>query len=149
MQAHVQQVLAGIHVVQAFGQEEREQERFTNFASNAIAAFRRGVLVTNLSNLYTGLVLTLGNGVVLLIGAQQVIHGLPANDPLTFGTLLIFLAYLTTLQNQIGTLARTYVGASKPPGGDRSGDGISGDAERDRAITRGGCCVIGARGCDD
>ena len=71
MQSHVQQVLSGIHVVQAFGQEMRERERFSNFAGEALRAFRRGVLVTNLSNLYTGLVLTIGTGVVLLIGAGR------------------------------------------------------------------------------
>jgi ABC-type multidrug transport system fused ATPase/permease subunit len=108
MQAHVQQVLSGIHVVQAFGQEMRESERFTDFAGRAIRAFRRGVLVTNLSNLYTGLVLVLGNGVVLLIGARQVIFGLPLQHPLTFGELLVFLAYLNTLQSQMTTLSRTY-----------------------------------------
>src|SRR4051812_48359545 len=50
MQAHVQQVLSGIQVVQAFGQETREQERFTDFAGQAVRAFRRGIFVTNLSN---------------------------------------------------------------------------------------------------
>ena len=34
---------------------------------------------------------------------------LPADDPLTFGKLLIFLAYLATLQGQISTLARGYI----------------------------------------
>ena len=35
-------------------QEVREQERFTSFAGQAIRAFRRGVLVTNLSCQMTG-----------------------------------------------------------------------------------------------
>jgi ATP-binding cassette, subfamily B, bacterial len=103
MQAHVQQVLSGIHVVQAFGQEVREHERFSENAGEAIREFRRGVLVTNLSNLYTGLILTLGTGVVLYIGAKQVIAG-----ALSTGTLLVFLGYLNTLQNQVWTLTRTY-----------------------------------------
>jgi ATP-binding cassette subfamily B protein/subfamily B ATP-binding cassette protein MsbA len=103
MQAHVQQVLSGIHVVQAFGQESREHERFTSFAGEAIGAFRRSVLVTNLSNLYTGLVLTLGTGAVLLLGARQVIAG-----HLLAGKLLIFLAYVNALQAQITTLVKTY-----------------------------------------
>jgi ATP-binding cassette subfamily B protein/subfamily B ATP-binding cassette protein MsbA len=103
MQAHVQQVLSGIHVVQAFGQEGREHERFTSFAGEAIGAFRRSVLVTNLSNLYTGLVLALGTGVVLLLGARQVIAG-----NLLAGKLLIFLAYVNALQAQITTLVKTY-----------------------------------------
>ncbi|HEX3356282.1 MAG TPA: ABC transporter ATP-binding protein [Tepidisphaeraceae bacterium] len=103
MQAHVQQVLSGIHVVQAFGQEVREHERFAENAGQAIRAFRRGVLVTNLSNLYTGLILTMGTGVVLYVGARQVIAG-----SLSVGTLLVFLGYLNTLQNQVWTLTRTY-----------------------------------------
>jgi ATP-binding cassette subfamily B protein/subfamily B ATP-binding cassette protein MsbA len=104
MQAHVQQVLSGIQVVKAFGQEEREHERFTDFASAAIRAFRRGVFVTNLSNLYTGLVLAVGNGFVLLIGARQVLR-----DELTLGELLLFISYLNMMQSQVSTLARTYV----------------------------------------
>ena len=104
MQAHVQQVLAGIHVVQAFGQETREHERFTDYASAAIRAFRRGAFVTNLSNLYTGLVLAVGNGIVLLVGARQVLR-----DELTLGELLLFISYLNMMQAQVSTLARTYV----------------------------------------
>ncbi len=124
MQAHVQQVLSGIHVVQAFGQEVREHERFSENAGEAIRAFRRGVLVTNLSNLYTGLILTLGTGVVLYVGAKQVIAG-----ALSIGTLLAFLAYLNTLQNQVWTLTRTYSSLQSRRAGDRSGDGIFDDAE--------------------
>jgi ATP-binding cassette subfamily B protein/subfamily B ATP-binding cassette protein MsbA len=101
--AHVQQTLAGIPVVQAFAQEEREQARFQEFADAAIRAQQRSTFLGSLNSLSSGLVTTLGTGVILWFGAHHVTHG-----PLTVGSLLVFLAYLTTLQTQMKTFANLY-----------------------------------------
>ena len=101
--AHVQQTLAGIPVVQAFAQEEREQARFQEFADAAIRAQQRSTFLGSLNSLSSGLVTTLGTGVILWFGARHVTHG-----ALTVGTLLVFLAYLTTLQAQMRTFANLY-----------------------------------------
>ncbi len=101
--AHVQQTLAGIPVVQAFAQEEHEHARFQEFADAAIRAQQRSTFLGSLNSLSSGLVTTLGAGIILWFGARHVIHG-----PLTIGDLLVFLAYLTTLQTQMKTFANLY-----------------------------------------
>jgi len=101
--AHLQQTLAGIPVVQAFAQEEREQSRFEQFADAAIRAQQKSTLLGSLNSLGSGLVTALGTGVILWLGAQRVLQG-----SLTLGSLLVFLAYLMSLQAQMKTLASTW-----------------------------------------
>lgn len=103
IQSHVHQTLAGIQVVQAFAQEEREDERFRKFASQAIRARRRGVLFSSLSGLTTGAISTAGNAVVLFVGAHRVLDG-----SLSIGSLLVFVAYLNLLHGQMKNTMRAY-----------------------------------------
>jgi ATP-binding cassette subfamily B protein/subfamily B ATP-binding cassette protein MsbA len=103
IQAHLQQTLTGISVVQAFGQEAREQMRLQQHADEVIRAQQQTVLLTNLNTLGSGLVTTLGAGVVLWFGAQHVLAG-----SLSIGGLLVFLVYLTTLQAQTRAVAEAY-----------------------------------------
>src|SRR6185369_129763 len=70
--AHLQQTLAGIPVVQAFVQEEREQMRFAQFADAAIRAQQRSTLLGSLNSLGSGLVTALGTGIILWLGAHRV-----------------------------------------------------------------------------
>jgi ATP-binding cassette subfamily B protein/subfamily B ATP-binding cassette protein MsbA len=112
IQAHVQRSLSGVQVVQAFAQEERELERFRKCTHAALESQRRLTLATALYNLASGLVLALGTGAVLWVGARHVLAG-----RLSVGGLVVFLTYLTLLQGQMKTLAGIYstlqeVGAS-------------------------------------
>ena len=101
IQTHVQQTLSGVQVVQAFGQENREYDRFHEYAAAAIRAHQRNVFLGNVSNLWTGLIVAAGTGVTLLLGSRLVLQ-----DNLTVGELLVFLAYLATLQGHFQSLAR-------------------------------------------
>ena len=103
MQTHVQQTLTGIPVVQAFGQEQREHRRFREVARSIIRAHQRGSLVGGLHGLGTGLGTTLGLMAVLWVGAHRVLDG-----ALTLGSLLVFLAYLGSLQAQLKVFAGAY-----------------------------------------
>jgi ATP-binding cassette, subfamily B, bacterial len=103
IQAHIQQTLTGIPVVQAFAQEEREQQRFQDFAAAAIRTQQRSALLTSVNSLTSGLVTTLGSGVILWVGARHVLDG-----RLTLGAILVFLFYLTSLQAQMKILAGLY-----------------------------------------
>ncbi|HXG08648.1 MAG TPA: ABC transporter ATP-binding protein, partial [Gemmataceae bacterium] len=96
IQSHVQQTLSGIPVVQAFAREEHEQNRLRQFTEAAVRAQQRSTLVGGLSELASGLIVTLGTGLVLWFGARQVLRG-----ELTVGSLLVFLAYLGSLQTQL------------------------------------------------
>jgi len=103
LQSHIQQTLTGIPVVQAFGQEERESSRFTTYADAAIRTQQRSALLGSFNSLSSGLVTTLGSGVILWIGAQNVLAG-----TLTLGSILVFLAYLNALQTQMKVFAGLY-----------------------------------------
>lgn len=96
IQAHVHQTLVGIQVVQAFSREQHEQDRFHHFTGLAVKAQRRGVWLGNLSDLGAGAVVTLGTGVVLWIGAREVLA-----KNITVGELLVFLAYLSAVYDQM------------------------------------------------
>lgn len=65
IQSHVQQTLAGMPVVQAFTQEERQHAQLQQYAGVAIAAQQRTALVGSINSLSSGLVMTLGTAIVL------------------------------------------------------------------------------------
>ncbi len=102
IQAHIQQTLTGIPVVQAFVQEDRERARFKQFADAAIRAQQRSTLLGSLNSLGTGLITTAGTGVVLWFGARHVLAG-----QLTIGNIWVFIGYLAALQAQMKILAHT------------------------------------------
>jgi ATP-binding cassette subfamily B protein/subfamily B ATP-binding cassette protein MsbA len=101
--SHVQQTLAGIPVVQAFGQEARQHGLFEQLARTAVRLQTRGTLLSGLGALSSGLVTTLGTGVILLIGAHAVLH-----HHLTIGGLLVFVSYVGLLQGQLAGLTGVY-----------------------------------------
>jgi ATP-binding cassette subfamily B protein/subfamily B ATP-binding cassette protein MsbA len=101
--SHIQQTLTGIPVVQAFAQEERESQRFQKFADAAIQAQQRSTLIGSINSLGSGLVTTLGTGVILWIGAHHVLEG-----TLLVGGLLGFLFYLNSLQTQMKVFANMH-----------------------------------------
>jgi ATP-binding cassette subfamily B protein/subfamily B ATP-binding cassette protein MsbA len=103
LQAHVQRILTGIHVVQAFSQEDREDRRFRKCTASALRSQFRVTLVAGLYNLACGLILTLGIGAVLWVGVRHVMDA-----RLTVGGLLVFLAYLTVLQDQLKAFTGIY-----------------------------------------
>jgi ATP-binding cassette subfamily B protein/subfamily B ATP-binding cassette protein MsbA len=103
IQAHIQQTLTGIPVVQAFGQEEREKEKFERFADNAIRVQQRSTLIGSVNSLTSGLITTIGTGIILWFGARHVLAG-----ELTIGSLLVFLVYLNSLQTQMKTFTGVY-----------------------------------------
>src|SRR5437588_5348346 len=100
MESHVQQTLAGIPVVQAFGQEGRQHRYFMNFVTAAVIARRRALLAENATSLATGMVSAVVMAVVLLVAARHVL-----DRQLTLGGLLVFLAYLGSLQEQVNSFA--------------------------------------------
>jgi ATP-binding cassette, subfamily B, bacterial len=107
LQSHVQQILSGIPVVQAFAQEERERSRFQGFADQAIRIQQRTTLMGSINALSSGLITTLGTGLILWVGAKEALAG-----NLSIGSLLAFLVYLNLLQAQMKILASTYTTAA-------------------------------------
>ena len=103
IEAHLQQTLTGIPVVQAFSREDVEQRRFQDYAAESIRAHKRSALVESAYGLGSGLVTTLGTAAVLWVAAMGVLEG-----RLTIGSTLVFLSYLGMLQGQLGAFTNTY-----------------------------------------
>jgi ATP-binding cassette subfamily B protein/subfamily B ATP-binding cassette protein MsbA len=95
--------MSGISVVQAFTREDHEHNRLRQFTRDSIRVQQRSALAASLYNLGTGLVTALGAALILWAGAHEVMAG-----RLTVGGLLVFVAYLGTLQAQLRTFASVY-----------------------------------------
>ena len=103
IQSHIQQTLTGIPVVQAFGQEERESLRFRGFADAVIRSQQRSALLGSINSLSSGLITTLGSGIILWVAARHVLGGV-----LSLGSIFVFVVYLNSLQGQMKVFAGLY-----------------------------------------
>jgi ATP-binding cassette, subfamily B, bacterial len=97
----VQETLGGIRVVKAFGQEDRERERFTGKASETLRArirlsFQEGGLGS-----MVGLIIAAGEAAVLFIGVRNVQAG-----TLTLGDLLLVMGYLSQLYRPLQSISK-------------------------------------------
>ncbi len=97
----VQEVLAAIRVVKAFGQEEREQARFVRHSSEGVRARIHLTFVEGGFGLLVGFVTALGTAAVLYLGVRHVQLGL-----LTLGSLLLIMGYLAQLYTPLKTMSR-------------------------------------------
>src|ERR687885_71488 len=97
----VQEVLAAVRVVKAFGQEEREQERFVRRSSAGMWARIRYAVGEGVFGLLVGLTTAVGTATVLFIGMRHVQAGV-----LTLGQLLLVLGYLSQLYAPLKTISK-------------------------------------------
>jgi len=97
----VQEVLAAIRVVKAFGQEDREQERFVRRSSEGVQARIQLALAEGGFGLLVGLTTAVGTAVVLFIGIRHVQSGV-----LTLGELLLVMGYLSQLYGPLKTISK-------------------------------------------
>jgi ATP-binding cassette subfamily B protein len=97
----VQEALGALRVVKAFGQEDREQERFVRHASEGMRARMRYTLAESLLGLLRGMTTALGTAVVLYIGVRHVRLGI-----LSLGGLLVVMGYLSQLYSPLRTISR-------------------------------------------
>jgi ATP-binding cassette, subfamily B, bacterial len=100
--AVVQEVVAALRVVKAFGQEDREQERFFRRSSEGMRARLRLTLIEAGFGLLVGLITAIGTSAVLLIGIGHVQSG-----ALTLGELLLVMSYLSQLYTPLKTMSKT------------------------------------------
>jgi ATP-binding cassette subfamily B protein/subfamily B ATP-binding cassette protein MsbA len=103
LMAFVHQTLTALPVVQAFGTELRNRHRFQHLSRDAITRSQRSVLLRNSYGLINGLTMTAGAAIVLYAGGQRVISG-----TLSVGSLLVFVAYMQSMQRAIESLLNTY-----------------------------------------
>src|SRR5213593_575731 len=97
----VQEILGALRVVKAFGQEEREEQRFVRRSREAMRAKLRLAGLEGTHQLVVGMTAAVGTAAVLLIGISHVLSGV-----LTLGELLLVMGYLTQLYEPLRTISR-------------------------------------------
>jgi ATP-binding cassette subfamily B protein len=97
----VQEALAAVRVVKAFGQEDREQERFVDHSSEGMRARIRLILAESSFSLLTGLTTAAGTAAVFFIGIRHIQSGI-----LTLGQMLLVMGYLSQLYTPLRTIGR-------------------------------------------
>ncbi len=97
----VHEVLTALRVVKAFGQEEREHERFLNQARAGMRARLRLLLIEGGLGLVVGLTTAIGTAVVLFLGMEHVQAG-----TLSLGEALLILAYVAQLYAPLKTISK-------------------------------------------
>ena len=92
LSAVTQEAIAGVRVVRAYGQEAFETERFRAANEEYVARNRALIRLQGIYNPSMGLLMGLGQLLVLWLGAREVIGG-----RMTIGELVAFNAYLVML----------------------------------------------------
>src|SRR6266566_7308697 len=97
----IHEVLAATRVVRAFGQEDREQERFIDRSDRGMRARISFLFAESSFGLLIGLTTSVGTAAVLFIGIRHVQSGI-----LTLGEMLLVMGYLTQLYTPLRTIGR-------------------------------------------
>jgi len=101
----VQEVLSGLRVVKAFGQEGRECDRFLRQSHAGMRARLRLLLAEGGQDLVVRLTTAVATAAVLYVGVGHVRSG-----ALTAGSLLLVLGYLAQLFDPLKTISRKATG---------------------------------------
>jgi ATP-binding cassette, subfamily B, bacterial len=99
--AKVHEVLNSIQVVQAFGRERYEERRFETQSEATLAESIRTARLEAASSRAVDIVSAIGLFVLLVFGSLQALDG-----KITPGSLLVFAAYMTSLNAPIRALAK-------------------------------------------
>jgi ATP-binding cassette, subfamily B, bacterial len=99
----VHQTITAIPLVQAFGAEEVNRQKFDALAQNAVSIKQKNAFLKNTFLSTGGLVTTIGIAIILIVGGRFVILG-----SLTIGSLLVFLAYIKVMQNAFKNMLEAY-----------------------------------------
>jgi ATP-binding cassette subfamily B protein len=97
----VQEALAALRVVKAFGQEDRERERFVGRSGESVRVQVDLSRAEGSFGLLIALLLGVGAAAVLFVGARQVQAG-----ALTVGNLVLVMAYLQQLYEPLQTISK-------------------------------------------
>ena len=104
----VQETLSALRVVKAFGQEEREQERFVRHSSESFSARVRAAWSEGGFELLIAVTTAAGTAGVLFLGVRHVQAG-----TLTLGELLLVMSYLTQLFGPLASLSEMTASAQR------------------------------------
>jgi len=108
-QSVVHEVLGALRVVQAFGREGHENDRFLERSLSSVRERLRAVFVENLFGFYVAVIMAAGTGLVLYLGVKHVQASI-----ISVGQLLLVMSYLTQLYTPLKDLGKQ---AAKLQGG--------------------------------
>ncbi|SCL32279.1 ATP-binding cassette, subfamily B [Micromonospora rhizosphaerae] len=97
----VQEALSAVRVVQAFGREEHEEQRFVRRFHEGMWARIRYTLASSRYALTVGLTTAAGTAAVLYLGARNVQSG-----SMTVGDLVLVMTYLSQLYAPLKTMSK-------------------------------------------
>ncbi|MDQ3681401.1 MAG: ABC transporter ATP-binding protein/permease [Actinomycetota bacterium] len=97
----VQETLAALRVVKAFGREESRQQQYLGHARRSVRGHVRMALLEGGLWMLAGITVVCGSAIVLFLGFRHVQAG-----TLSLGDLLVVMAYLTTINGLLETLTR-------------------------------------------
>ena len=100
--AVIQEVLTSLRVVKAFGQEERERDRFADRSNESVRKKISLSLVDGGISLLFAMTTAAGTAAVLYVGATNV-----QNGTLTLGSLLLVMGYLAQLYIPLTQIAKS------------------------------------------
>jgi ATP-binding cassette subfamily B protein len=100
----VQEVLAAVRVVKAFGREDRELGRFVDQSTRRVRREMEVSALQGVFDLLVGVVIAVGCAAALIIGVRQVRAG-----QLTLGNLLLVMAYLQQICKPLRALSKKTV----------------------------------------
>ncbi len=98
----VQELLTSIRTIKAFGQENREQNRFVTQSMRSLKQHMHVSWLGAGFNLIIGSVIAIGSATILVLGVHHVIH-----QTLSIGQLLLIMAYLTELFTPLQEISKT------------------------------------------
>lgn len=99
--AILQETLGALRVVKAFGQEEREEQRYLQHAHRGLRKHLRVVVLESGFGLVVAAIVGAGTALVLYLGVRQVQAG-----ELTLGSLLLVMGYLAQLYKPLETASK-------------------------------------------
>jgi ATP-binding cassette, subfamily B, bacterial len=98
----VQEVVGALRVVKAFGQEDREQERFVDRSQATVREHIRVTWTSEALRVLIGLSTATGTAIVLYVGVRHVQTGV-----ITLGELLLIMGYLAQLYLPLQTMSQS------------------------------------------
>jgi ATP-binding cassette subfamily B protein len=96
----IQEVLGSIRLIKAFGQENREHERFVRHSSQRMSEQVKLSMRQAIFNVLVGLTIAAGTAAVLAIGVRHVRLGI-----LSVGSLLVVMAYIAQIYQPLQLLS--------------------------------------------
>jgi ATP-binding cassette subfamily B protein/subfamily B ATP-binding cassette protein MsbA len=99
----VHTTIGAIPLVQAFSAEERNVGQYRRLAESAVLSTRQGLVLKQIYSVVNAAATTIGTAVVLYFGGRRVLE-----NAMSLGSLLVFLAYLKTIQGATQGLLAVY-----------------------------------------